>query len=152
AYRNAVRSACQLYDLQAHNPQELTFASPSSGRRVNLAWLLPTTHDELRAKRSAIERWAASSCGMLGRSPDHVANAFAGMVIGIDAFKKHSGGNAEALLGYFQHARDNDLALSYVIVNPQANRGKATGDQPEDLVARVVSQSTDAITISGAKM
>src|SRR5947207_8137552 len=42
--------------------------------------------------------------------------------------------------------------LSYVIINPQADRGKAWGEQQEDLVARVVDEDSAGITVRGAKM
>ena len=46
----------------------------------------------------------------------------------------------------------NDLFLTYVIINPQAERAKDWGEQADDLVARIVDEDTDGITIRGAKM
>src|SRR6202035_2637077 len=44
------------------------------------------------------------------------------------------------------------LFLSYVIINPQADRGKAWGEQDEDLVAQIVDEDSQGITVRGAKM
>ncbi len=79
--------------------------------------------------------WAELSCGFLGRAPDHVASSLLGQVIGIEVFRRHGAARAQALLDYFDYASRNDLYLSYVIINPQADRNKAWGEQEADLVA-----------------
>jgi 4-hydroxyphenylacetate 3-monooxygenase len=155
AFRNAVASACGLYDLQAapENLEKLTFVSPTSGERVNRLWELPRTRRELVDRRRALEAWAEATCGMIGRSPDHVGSSLAGMYMGLKVFERYDPKRAKALADYFRYARDNDLYLSYVIINPQADRSKATAEQPgEDLVARVVDEDSQGITIRGAKM
>src|SRR6202043_900557 len=53
---------------------------------------------------------------------------------------------------YFDYASRNDLYLSYVIINPQAERNKAWGKQEDDLVARIVDEDSAGITVRGAKM
>jgi 4-hydroxyphenylacetate 3-monooxygenase len=92
------------------------------------------------------------SCGFLGRAPDHVASSLVGQVLGIEVFRRHGEARAKALLDYFDYASRNDLYLSYVIINPQAERAKAWGEQDEDLVARVVDENSAGITVRGAKM
>lgn len=155
AFRNAVASACGLYDFQAapENLARMTFASPTSGRRVSRLWQLPRNAGELAERRKALEAWATTTCGMIGRSPDHVGSSLAGMYMGRRVFEKHDPKRAKALRDYFEYARDNDLYLSYVIINPQADRSKSASDQPgEDLVARIVDEDAEGITIRGAKM
>ena len=55
AFRNSVASAAYLYDFQSTPEQveKMTFVSPSTGGRVNRAWQLPATYEELgrRGKR-----------------------------------------------------------------------------------------------------
>jgi 4-hydroxyphenylacetate 3-monooxygenase len=158
AFRNAVHTAAALYDHQARpeNLERLTFAPGSKGgdgyERVNRCWLLPHSHAELVERRRAMTEWAELSCGFLGRAPDHVASSLVGQVIGIEVFRPHGEARAKALLDYFDYARHNDLYLSYVIVNPQADRAKAWGEQEEDLVARLVDEDSAGITVRGAKM
>jgi 4-hydroxyphenylacetate 3-monooxygenase len=154
AFRNAIRSAATLYDYQARpeNAERMTFESPTSGHRVNRMWQLPTSHAELVERRRALESWAEQTCGFLGRSPDHVASCLGGMVMGLDVFERYDTKRAKALSDYYQYARDKDLYLTYVIVNPQADRGKDAGEQSEDLVAAVVDEDAEGITIKGAKM
>jgi 4-hydroxyphenylacetate 3-monooxygenase len=154
-FRGAVATAAGLYDYQAapENLEDMTFVSPTSGDRVNLAWQLPKTFGDLVRRRQALERWSALSCGMIGRSPDHVASTLAGFRMGISAFRDYDGKRAAALESYFQYARDNDLFLSYVIINPQADKARSAGEQPDQhLVASVVDEDAEGITIRGSKM
>ena len=155
AFRNAVRSAAALFDYQAQpaNLERMTFVSPTSGERVNRMWQLPTSHAELVERRQALESWAELTCGMLGRSPDHVASCVSGMYMGLDLFERHDPRRAAAVRDYYEYARDNDLYLTYVIISPQADRGKGAGEQSDEfLVAGVCDEDREGITIRGAKM
>lgn len=155
AFRNAIASAASLYDYQAQpqNLEKMTFTSPTTGNRVSRMWQLPTSLAELVERRQALEAWAELTCGMLGRSPDHVASCISGMYMGLDLFERHSGARASAVREYYQYARDNDLYLTYVIISPQADRSKSAGEQSDEfLVAGVCDEDSEGITIRGAKM
>ena len=158
AFRNACAAAAALYDYQARpeNLERMTFAAEgaTSGgyQRINRAWLKPRSYDELVTRRKALVEWAELSCGFLGRAPDHVASSLVGQVLGIEVFRRHGEARAKALIDYFDYARRNDLYLSYVIINPQADRSKGWGEQQEDLVARLVDEDSAGITVRGAKM
>jgi 4-hydroxyphenylacetate 3-monooxygenase len=155
AFRNAIASAASLYDYQAQpqNLEKMTFTSPTTGNRVSRMWQLPTSLAELVERRQALEAWAELTCGMLGRSPDHVASCISGMYMGLDLFERHSGARASAVREYYEYARDNDLYLTYVIISPQADRSKSAGEQSDEfLVAGVCDEDTQGITIRGAKM
>jgi 4-hydroxyphenylacetate 3-monooxygenase len=154
AFRNAVHSAAALYDFQARpeNVERMTFVPAGGGRRVNRCWQLPKSREELVARREALVAWAEQTGGFVGRAPDHVASALVGQVIGIEVFRRHGEARAQALLDYFDYASRNDLFLTYVIINPQADRAKAWGAQDEELVARLVDEDAAGITVRGAKM
>jgi 4-hydroxyphenylacetate 3-monooxygenase len=156
AFRNAVHSAAALYDYQARpeNLAHMTFTpAPGSGyARINRSWQLPRSHAELVERRKAMTEWAELSSGFLGRAPDHVASSLLGQVIGIDVFRRHGEARAQALLDYFDYASRNDHYISYVIINPQADRNKAWGEQEDELVARIVDEDTQGITVRGGKM
>ena len=154
AFSESVKSVGRLYDFQA-NPQNLdlmTFESPKTGKRVNRAWQLPKNLPELIQRRRALEAWAELSCGFLGRSPDHVGSALSGMYMGLEVFKKSGDRYAQSLSDYYEYARDNDIYLTYVIINPQADKSKSAGEQAESLVASIVDEDSQGITIKGAKM
>ncbi|WP_270935176.1 4-hydroxyphenylacetate 3-hydroxylase family protein [Falsiroseomonas oryzae] len=154
AFAGAVASAAALYGHQVAHAEEMTFESPTApGRRVNLAWMSPRNHAELVTRRRAMERWAELSCGMMGRSPDHVASTFVGFMAGLHVWQEYDKRRAAALEDYFRFIRDADHWVAYVIINPQADKAKQAKDQPGgDLVARVVDEDAQGITIRGAKM
>ena len=158
AFRNAVASAGALYDYQARpeNIERMTFVRDGGASegyaRINRCWQLPRSYEDLVARRRALSEWAALSCGFLGRAPDHVASSLLGQIIGIEVFRRHGQARADALVDYFDYASRHDLYLSYVIINPQADRNKAWGEQEEDLVARLVDEDGAGITVRGAKM
>lgn len=154
AFRNSVASAAGLYDFQAapENAELMTFSLPGANRRVNKAWQMPRSYAETVERRKALTAWAERSFGFMGRSPDHVASALVGQRMGLDVFAKHSEARAKAFSAYFEYAAQRDLFLTYVIINPQADRSKDWGEQETDLVARIVDEDAGGITIRGAKM
>ena len=155
AFRNAVRSAARLYDFQAApaHLEAMTFASPDSGLRVSRCWQLPRSYVELVERRRALEAWAGLHYGFMGRSPDHVASCIGGMYMGLDLFEAYDRKRAAAVHDYYRFARDNDLFLTYVIINPQADRSKAAHAQADPfLAAGVVDEDAEGLTIRGGKM
>jgi 4-hydroxyphenylacetate 3-monooxygenase len=154
AFRNAVKSAAMLYDFQAkpENIELMTFVPNGSNRRVNRSWQMPRNYGEMVQRRKAMQAWAALSYGFMGRSPDHLASALVGQRMGIEIFEKHGAERANAVRDYFEEASRNDYFLTYVIINPQAERAKDWGEQKEELVARIVDEDSGGITIRGAKM
>src|SRR5580692_4697444 len=154
AFRNAVLAAAELYDFQAQpeNVELMTFQPDGSNRRVNRGWQMPRNYEELVQRRKALQAWAALSCGFCGRSPDHLSSSLVGQRMGIEVFRKHGAARGKAVEDFFDYARHNDLYVGYVIINPQAERGKDWGQQAEDLVARIVDEDSTGITIRGAKM
>jgi 4-hydroxyphenylacetate 3-monooxygenase len=146
AFRNAVRSAARLYDFQAEpaHIEAMTFASPDRGLRVSRCWQLPKSHAELVERRRALEAWAGLHYGFMGRSPDHVASCIGGMYMGLDLFEAYDRKRAAAVHDYYRFARDNDLFLTYVIINPQADRSKAAHAQADPfLAAGVVDEDSE---------
>lgn len=156
AFRRAIGTVGALYDFQARpeNLDLMTFALPeSAGERASRIWQLPRGYQDLVERRRALESWAELHGGFLGRAPDHVASCLAGMYMGIDAFRAHDEARASALADYFHFARGNDLYLTYVIINPQADRSRSAGEQQDPfLTAGVVDQDGSGLTIRGAKM
>jgi 4-hydroxyphenylacetate 3-monooxygenase len=155
AFRNAVASAAQLYDYQSdsRNLEKMTFRSPQTGEPVSRAWQLPSSYEELVRRREALAAWAETHVGFMGRSPDHVASCISGLYMGIDLFESFDPKRADALRGYYQYARDNDLFLTYVIINPQSDRSKSPHQQTDALLtAHLCDQDSQGITVKGAKM
>jgi 4-hydroxyphenylacetate 3-monooxygenase len=154
AFARSVLSAANLYDFQADpsNADLMTFASPKTGRRVNRAWQMPRTYAELVQRREALVAWAEQHGGFMGRSPDHLASAVTGQLMGLKLFQEYDPARAGAYWDYYEYARDNDLFLTYVIINPQVDRSKSASDLAEDPMMKIVDEDGEGVTVRGAKM
>lgn len=154
AFRNLVRSVAKLFDYASapENRDLMTFATPEGGR-ANRIWQLPTSYEDMCERRGALEAWTALHAGFMGRAPDHVASCIAGMYMGLPQFEAYNPERAKALADYYRYARDNDLYLTYVIINPQADRSKAASEQADPfLTAGMVERDDEGLIIRGAKM
>jgi len=154
AFRNVTSSVKRLYDF-ANSPanRDLMTFETETGGRANRIWQLPASYADLIERRKALEAWTALHAGFLGRAPDHVASCISGMRMGLPVFEGYDPARAKALEGYYRYARDNDLYLTYVIINPQADRSKGAAEQADPfLTASVVDRDAEGITVRGAKM
>jgi 4-hydroxyphenylacetate 3-monooxygenase len=154
AFRGAVASIGRMFDFQSapENRDLMTFET-DTGTRANRIWELPGDHEALVKRRRGLEAWTELHAGFMGRAPDHVASCIAGMYMGLEVFEAYDAERAKALSDYYRHARDNDLYLTYVIINPQADRSKSAAEQADPfLTAGVVSRDAEGLTVRGAKM
>ncbi|MCA0044859.1 4-hydroxyphenylacetate 3-hydroxylase family protein [Celeribacter litoreus] len=156
AFRNAIQSMAKIYDFQSapENRELMTYEIPGKpGERANRIWQLPKSHADLVERRKALEAWTELHGGFLGRAPDHVASCIAGMYMGLEVFEGYDPERAKALSDYYEYVRDNELYLTYVIINPQADRSKTANEQADPfLSAGVFSEDEEGLTIRGAKM
>jgi 4-hydroxyphenylacetate 3-monooxygenase len=153
AFCNVARSMAGLFDFAAAQANRELMTFETGAGQANRIWQLPTCYAELVERRKALEAWASLHAGFMGRTPDHVASCISGLYMGLDVFKAHDPARADALEAYYRYARDNDLYLTYVIINPQADRSKGAADQADPfLTAGVVDKDAEGITIRGAKM
>jgi len=151
-YKNAVASVGKMFDFANENRELMTFQT-ETGQVANRIWQLPRSYEDLKQRRKALEAWTELHGGFLGRAPDHVASCIAGMYMGLPIFEAYDKDRAGALADYYRYARDNDLYLTYVIINPQADRSKTTSQQKDEfLSAGIVDRDAEGITLRGAKM
>jgi 4-hydroxyphenylacetate 3-monooxygenase len=155
AFRNTFEAYAGLYDFQCapENLELMTYEMPDTGKRVNRAWSMPRSYEELVERRRAIEAWCELHHGYLGRSPDHVASSMAGLAMGSALFRDYDPARAGALEDYYRYARDRDLFIAYTIINPQADKSKQAHEQQDQFLAlRLLDQDSDGIVVKGAKM
>jgi 4-hydroxyphenylacetate 3-monooxygenase len=150
----AARTLAELYDMQ-HDPalaEQMTFASPSSGKPVGLSFIEPRTVEDLIRRRGMIKLWMDATCGMFGRSPDFL-NV---MLTGLAAAAAEFGGNdprfAANIRDYQIHAREHDLCLTHTLLNPQVDRSRPVERQEKDLAAKIVKETDAGIIVTGARM
>jgi 4-hydroxyphenylacetate 3-monooxygenase len=150
AFAAGARSLARLFDYAAapENREAMTFASPETGAPAWRCWQIPRSHADLRAKRIAAEKWAELTFGLMGRTPDHVANFFAGYAAKPRLFGKFS----DNLVAFYRHARDTHAYLTYAIVPPQIDRSKPAHRQKDPtLYAGVVKENDAGIFLSGGQ-
>jgi 4-hydroxyphenylacetate 3-monooxygenase len=154
AFRNVSASVARMFDFAnaEANRDLMTYETPE-GTRANRIWETPGSYEALRKRRAGLEAWTNLHGGFMGRAPDHVASCFSGMYMGLDVFEAYNPKFAKNLAEYYRYARDNDLYLTYVIINPQADRSKSAAQQADPfLTAGVVDRDAEGVTIRGAKM
>jgi 4-hydroxyphenylacetate 3-monooxygenase len=155
AFRGAVGSIAELYDIAASAERRgvMTYPSPRTGEPVNAAFLLPRNRADLARRREALQTWAESTYGLMGRSPDHVAGFLVGFALRPDVFARGGERFADNVVQYYEHVRDRDLYVSYVIIQPQIDRSRPAHQQADPtLYAGVVEERADGIVVSGAQI
>lgn len=154
AFAQAARSIAGLYDYAAapENREVMTFPSPRDGKPVLRAYQIPKSHQDLRDKRVAAERWAEQTFGLMGRTPDHVAGFFCGYAAKPSVFASGGQQFADNVVRFYEHLRDNHLYATYAIVPPQIDRSKPAHQQSDPtLYAGVVKETDAGIYLSGAQ-
>ncbi|VCU71713.1 Anthranilate 3-monooxygenase oxygenase component [Pigmentiphaga humi] len=154
AFRGAVESVASLYDLAAcpDNIDSMTYEVDGTGRRALHCYRVPRSVEELRAARGMSAAWAEATCGLMGRTPDHVAGFLSGFAAKPALFASAGAGYGENVERFFQFARDRHLYVSYAIVPPQIDRSKPAHQQSDPtLYAGVVAERDGGIVIKGAQ-
>ena len=155
AFKGVIASLAHLYDMQ-HAPayrDELTYVSPDTGERVGTAFMQPRSKADLEQRGAAMRRWALYSHGMMGRTPDYLSSSLMAFAAAQDYFAQNDPRFGEHVAAYYRKAREEDLCLTHTLINPQANRAKATHEQADPfLAARVKEERDDGIVIRGARM
>ncbi len=147
AFRGAVRSIAQLYNLSAspEHRETMTFPSPATGEPVNKCFLLPRTPEDLAARRRAHRLWADATFGMMGRSPDHVPGFITGFALRPDLFARDGQRFADNVLGYHAWLRDKDLYAAYVIIPPHIDRVPIASPGLRMIVRRPYAESATSV-------
>ncbi|CAN5541937.1 4-hydroxyphenylacetate 3-monooxygenase, oxygenase component [soil metagenome] len=155
AFKGIIDSLAHLYDMQ-HDPEyrdELTYVSPDTGDRVGTSFMQPRSREDLEQRSAAMRRWALYSHGMMGRSPDYLSSSIMSFAAAHEFFAQNDPRFGEHVVNYYKKAREEDLCLTHTLINPQANRAKATHEQADPfLAARIKDERDDGIVIKGARM
>ena len=155
AFAESVRSVARLFDIanDPANREVMTFTSPTTGEPVNRAFMIARSQEDLGLRRAAIRRWAESTFGLMGRSPDHVASFLAAFASSPEVFARAGQQWADNVVAFYEYARDNDQYVTYTIVPPQIDRSKPAHEQSDPhLYAGVKEEREDGIVIKGAQM
>ena len=150
------RSVAALYDMQ-HEPalrDAMTYLSPTTGERVGLSFITPKTTDDLVRRRVMMSRWARTSYGMMGRTPDFLNVSIMAMAGAGDYFARNRPEFKDNIIRYYELVREQDLVLTHTLVNLQRNRaplGTPLEDQT-DVALSVVRETSEGLVVRGARV
>ena len=148
------KSLAGVFDLQHEYKEDMLVPSPDDGSLINVTHIIPRSREDLESRRRAIEKMAAYSAGMMGRTPDYLnvtLSCFAGRA---DVWgRRDNEQGARNLMNYYKYVRDHDLSLTHAIINPQVDRSKPEAEQGQGEVSlHKVGEMEDAIIVRGARM
>ncbi len=153
AFAPIARCTAELFDIAADAANGMQYVAPETGRTANRVYSIPRSYDELRAKRAAIETWAAHTHGWVGRSPDHVGTFAAGFASHPACFASETHDFGSNVTNFHRRLLDDSLHVSYAIIPPQVSRATtASGWDGEFLQVGVVEERDDGILVRGSQM
>ncbi|MEE2745742.1 MAG: 4-hydroxyphenylacetate 3-hydroxylase N-terminal domain-containing protein, partial [Pseudomonadota bacterium] len=154
AFKRAAQTVAQLYDLK-HDPEFREELTTSENGEVFSSWFIRARNkNHLRKRMNAHKIIADQTCGMMGRSMDHVASFVTGMSTVPEVFDTSEYKFGRNLLSYYEYMKANDIFATYAVLPPQAARNPEFY-QKKNLpipTLMVVDQDKDGVTISGMKM
>ncbi len=155
ATANAAKSLAALYDLQ-HRPDlvdTMTFESPTTGDRVGMSFIVPETREDLERRSVMHQTWANAHLGFMGRAPDYLNVNVMAAGMAADYFAQCDPRFGRNMANYFELVRENDLALTHALTNPQVDRSKRDSELDDPFTALgVVRETADGIVVRGARM
>ena len=153
--RNAAHSLAALYDLQ-HRPDlvdTMTFASPTSGARVGMSFLVPESKDDLRRRSAMHKVWADACLGFMGRTPDYMNVNVMAAGTASAYFAQCDQRFSSNMRAYFKHVREHDLTLTHALTSPQVDRSRQLNELSDPFIALgLVKETSEGIVVRGARM
>jgi len=151
AFRGAALELARVYDLQ-HNPKYqaiLTYPSPDDGSPVSTSFMMAKSLSELNRRIEGESLRSDLTYGMMGRLPDYM-NAFATDCASIGYLLGHRNpAFGDRVQSYWKYVRDNDLALTHVLVDPYVDKSKGV---EASKAMHVVEETPEGLVVEGCKM
>ncbi|WP_053202603.1 4-hydroxyphenylacetate 3-hydroxylase N-terminal domain-containing protein [Jiangella muralis] len=153
AFAPIARTVAELFDLAAAPDSGMTHRDAETGRPANVAFGVPRSSQDLRARRAAHETWAHHTRGWVGRSPDHVAAFLAAFAAHPGSFGTEPHAFGDNVVRYHRRVLEENLYVSYAIIPPQVSRATTAHEWEGEFVqAGVVEERAEGIVIRGAQM
>ncbi len=152
---NACRALAALYGMQSQPDlvDTMTFTSPSSGDRVGMSFIVPETREDLERRSAMHQVWANAHLGFMGRTPDYLNVNVMAAGMAADFFARNDPRFGPNMANYFELVREQDLALTHALTNPQVDRSKRDSELADPYIALgVVRETSDGIIVRGARM
>lgn len=154
AFAESAKSMAALYDMKADSANRDVMSYEEDGERFSMYYLRPKNQDDLRKRMRAHKRIADETCGLFGRSPDHVSSFVTGLAMKPDVFDKIGPGYGDNLMAHYDYMRRHDIYAAYAVLPPAGARNPEFYQKKEMPVPtlKVVEERDDGVVISGMKM
>lgn len=154
AFAESAKSMAALYDMKADPANRDVMSYEEDGERFSMYYLRPKNQEDLRKRMRAHKRIADETCGLFGRSPDHVSSFVTGLAMKPDVFDKIGPGYGDNLLAHYDYMRRNDIYAAYAVLPPAGARNPEFYQRKSLPIPslRVVDERDDGVVISGMKM
>ena len=152
-FANHVKIMADRYDMQYRERDLMLFKSPSSGDLVARSFMVPRTIEELVSVGDAMKRSMDETVGMAGRDPAYLNRALSSYAAAAPYLNGLRTGFGDNAYRYHEYVRENDLATTHTLINPQINRSLGASKQADPFLAARVKEETDTgVIIKGARM
>jgi len=149
----AAQHAAIDYTL-AHDPahRELCVVSDSAGE-YSRYYHIPRTADDLMKRRELIELATTKGATLVVLIKEIGTDALCGLLRVVPAVDKQYGTEyASRVQAYYEHCRDNDLALAVAQTDVKGDRSLGPAAQTDpDLYVHITERRSDGIVVRGAK-
>ena len=154
AFKNAAKTIAGLYDLKADPSNRALMSFEEADSQFSMYFLRPRSAEDLRRRMQAHKCISDHSCGLLGRSMDHVSSFVTGMAMMPEVFEAGTAGFGQNVVDYYHHMRNEDIYAAYAVIPPQAARNPEFYDKQNLPIPtlRVVAEEDDGVVVSGMKM
>jgi len=153
AFKGILHTKSTLYDMQVTNNNEMTYLSPITGESIGLSFLQPKTKKDLINRRTMMEKWAQSTAGMLGRSPDYLNTVIMSLASSAHLLTGKENCFPENIQSIYEMAREKDLTFTHTFITPQVNRSQMYLEATkEPISARIIDRNNKGIVIKGARL
>ncbi|MFC0335741.1 4-hydroxyphenylacetate 3-hydroxylase family protein [Paenibacillus sepulcri] len=153
AFRGTLATIRELFDMADHpdTREQLAHYDSSTDSYVHHAFLVPHNKEDLDKRSAAARIWSESTFGVMSRLSDYARSRLTGWYAtrqSYTSFDKQFDGKIAA---YYTEAKARDLFLTAVQREPQTDRSKALGEDP-DAILRIIRKTSEGVIIRGAKM
>jgi anthranilate 3-monooxygenase (FAD)/4-hydroxyphenylacetate 3-monooxygenase len=154
-FQGPIESIAELYDMQ-HDPAYkniLTYPSPTTGDPVSTAYMIPRSKEDLAKMQRSFKLRADQNFGVFGRAPDFLAAYITGMALNKELYGQIDSRYVDNMQAMYERIREEDLYLTHVLVSPQVDRSKSSGQQADPFLhLGKVKETKEGIVVRGAKM
>lgn len=149
AFRGVVDTIAALYDAQydARHRDVLTFTPAGASTPVSATYYPARTQSEAERLLACFRARADLTYGLMGRLSDFMSAWCMDQVESLTFMGR--GAAAEKARWYRDFVRDNDLAITHTLIDPQTDRSK---DAAPDETVRIVERRADGIVVRGARL